>query len=314
MTTPRLSGTTSHHFSHPESHEALVQILARRELELAAARRMSEVLSQHIKLQDLLEQGLRIALEVVNAENGSLLLADTDNRTLVFYHSIGQTPVSPGTAVPWYEGIAGTVYRTGVPEIVPDAQADARHFKKVDEATGAITHDMITIPLKRWEGDPIGVIQVMNKRGGGVLDQDDLAILTIISALAAAAIEHTRLEQVAKLAEVAQLMGDIAHDIKNLLMPIVCGTGILQSEINELQNHLPKSEIKRAKASRELCDEVIAMLKDDAHRIHDRVAEIADAVKEASTPLDFPHAKWPASSATCFALWGFLPRKNMSDC
>ncbi len=43
----------------------------------------------------------------------------------------------------------------------------------------------------------------------------------------------------------------------------------------------------RAKASRELCNEVIAMLKDDAHRIHDRVAEIADAVKELSTPLEF---------------------------
>ncbi|TKB60016.1 MAG: GAF domain-containing protein [Nitrospira sp.] len=81
----------------------------------------------------------------------------------------------PGTAVPWYEGIAGTVYRTGLPEIVPDAQTDARHFKKVDEATGAVTHDMITIPLKRWEGDPVGVIQVMNKRGEGVLGPDDLA-------------------------------------------------------------------------------------------------------------------------------------------
>ncbi|TKB88827.1 MAG: GAF domain-containing protein [Nitrospira sp.] len=179
MTTPRLSGATSNQMPTPESHEALMQLAARRELELIAARRMSEVFSQHIKLQDLLEQALHIALDVVNAENGSVLLADTDNRTLVFYHSIGQQPVPPGTAVPWYEGIAGTVYRTGVPEIVPDAQTDVRHFKQVDEATGAITHDMVTLPLKRWEGDPIGVIQVMNKRGGKFLDRDDMAILTI---------------------------------------------------------------------------------------------------------------------------------------
>ena len=246
---------------------------------------MSEVFSQEIKLQDLLEQSLHIALDVVNAENGSVLLADTENRTLVFYHSIGEKPVTPGTAVPWSEGIAGTVYRTGMPEIVPDAQVDARHFKQVDETTGAITHDMITIPLKRWEGNPIGVIQVMNKRGGTFLDRNDLAILTIISALAAVAIEHTRLVEAAKLAEVAKLMGDIAHDIKNLLMPIVCGAGILQTEINELLDHLPDIEVNRASASRELCNEVIKMLKDDAHRIHDRVAEIADAVKELSTPL-----------------------------
>jgi signal transduction histidine kinase len=310
MPAPQFSDTASHQLPVPESPETSTRLLARRELEITAARRMSEVFSQQIKLQDLLEQSLHIALDVVNAENGSVLLADTDNHTLVFYHSVGEKPVPPGTAVPWYEGIAGTVYKTGVPEIVPDAQTDRRHFKKVDEATGAVTHDMITIPLKRWEGDPIGVIQVMNKRGGGFLGQDDLAILTIISALAAAAIEHTRLVEDAKLAEVAQLMGDIAHDIKNLLMPIVCGTEILQTEINELQNYLPKSEMKRAQASRNLCDEVITMLKDDANRIHDRVAEIAGAVKDLSTPLDFSPCEVGGIVSNVFRSLGILAQEK----
>ena len=310
MMTPQLPDTASHQPPKPDSHEVLTQLLARRELELAAALRMSEVFSQEIKLQDLLEQSLHIALDVVNAENGSVLLADTDNRTLVFYHSIGEKPVQAGTAVPWYEGIAGTVYRTGVPEIVPDAQADRRHFKQVDEATGSITHDMITMPLKRWEGEPIGVIQVMNKRGGTFLDRNDMAILTIISALIAVAIEHTRLVEAAKFAEVAKLMGDITHDIKNLLMPIVCGAGILQSEINELLDHLPDIEIKRAKASRELCNEVIVMLKDDAQRIHDRVAEIADAVKELSTPLEFSACEVADVVSNVFRSLGVLAQEK----
>ena len=43
MTTPRLSDTLSHQLPKPESQEALAQLLARRELELAAALRMSEV-------------------------------------------------------------------------------------------------------------------------------------------------------------------------------------------------------------------------------------------------------------------------------
>ena len=109
MTIPRRSNTASHQLPKPESQEALTQLLARRELELAAALQMSEIFSQQIKLQDLLKQGLRIALDVVNAENGSVLLADADKRTLVFYHSIGEKPVPPGTAVPWDEGFAGTV-------------------------------------------------------------------------------------------------------------------------------------------------------------------------------------------------------------
>ena len=287
MTTPRTSDPLASGTAKLDSPDSLARMLARRELELAAAQRMSEVFSQKIKLQDLLEQSLRIAVDVVDAENGSVLLADPEKKTLTFYHSIGERPVPFGTEIPWDEGIAGTVFRTGHPEIVPDAQTDRRHFKKVDQATGAVTHDMITIPLKQWEGEPIGVIQVMNKRGGEFLDRDDLAILTIISALAAVAIEHTKLVEAAKLAEVAQMMGDISHDIKNLLMPVVCGAGILQAEINELLDKLPDIELKRAKASRELCNEVIHMLKEDANRIQDRVREIADAVKGLSSPLEF---------------------------
>lgn len=288
----------------------LVRLLARRELELAAAQRMSEVFSQQIKLHEIMAQALRIALDVVEAENGSILLADPDTQTLVFYHSIGDKPVTPGTTIPWDEGIAGTVFRTGQPEIVPDAQYDRRHFKKVDEAAGSVTHDMITIPLRQWEGAPIGVLQVMNKRGDAFLNKDDLAILTIISALAAVAIEHTRLVEAAKLAEVAQRMGDITHDIKNLLMPVVCGAGILQTEINDLLSHLPEIHISRAKASRELCNEIIQMLKEDARRIQDRVREIADAVKGLSSPLEFCACEVSSVVSNVFRSLGVLAQER----
>jgi signal transduction histidine kinase len=292
------------------SDGGMARLLARKELELAAAQRMSEVFSQQIKLQDLLEEALRIALDVVDAENGSILLADPEHRRLVFYHSIGDKPVAPGTAVPWDEGIAGTVFKTGQPEIVPDAQRDERHFKKVDQATGATTHDMITIPLKQWEGAPVGVMQVMNKRGDDFLNRDDLAILTIISAFAAVAIEHTRLVEAAKLAEVAQMMGDITHDIKNLLMPVVCGAGILHTEINDLLNHLPDIHVARANASRDLCNEVIQMLKEDARRIQDRVREIADAVKGLSTPLEFSACEVSSVVGNVFRSLGLLAQER----
>jgi len=261
------------------------ETLSQREKELAAAQRISDALSQRIKLQDLIEEALRTTLDVLDAENGSVLLADGDTQQLVFYHSIGDKPVPHGTVIPWTQGIAGTVFQSRKPEIVSDAQKDPRHFAEIDLACGSVTHDMITIPLKKWEGDPIGVVQVMNKRQGR-LNEEDVGILTIICALSAMAIEQARLFENTKLAEVAQMMGDITHDIKNLLMPVVCGAGILQTEINELLERLPDIEIERAKASRELCNEVIDMLKDDARRIQDRVKEIADCVKGLTTPLE----------------------------
>ena len=310
MTRPRSTDRKKVSPAREKENGRLARLLAHREMELAAAQRMSEVFSQQIKLQDLMAQALQIALDVVDAENGSILLADAEKGQLVFYHSIGSQPVPPGTAVPWDEGIAGTVFRTGQPEIVPDAQTDTRHFKKVDEVTGSVTHDMITIPLKQWEGAPIGVMQVMNKRGETFLNEEDLSILTIISALAAVAIEHTKLVEAAKLAEVAQMMGDITHDIKNLLMPVVCGAGILQTEINDLLTQLPDIHVTRAKASRDLCNEVIAMLKEDARRIQDRVREIADAVKGLSSPLEFSACEISAIVSNVFRSLGVLAQER----
>src|SRR5215813_1128039 len=268
-----------------EHLRVIQEALSHREKEIAAARRVSEALSQRTKLQDLIEQALRTTLDVLDAENGSVLLADPETEQLVFYHSIGDKPVPQGAVIPWKQGIAGAVFHSRKPEIVTDAQHEPRHFADIDMACGSVTRDMITIPLKKWEGEPIGVVQVMNKRHGQ-LNEEDIGILTIICALSATAIEQGRLFENAKLAEVAQMMGDITHDIKNLLMPVVCGAGILQAEINELLERLPDIEIKHAKASRQLCNEVIEMLKEDARRIQDRVKEIADCVKGLTTPLD----------------------------
>jgi signal transduction histidine kinase len=268
-----------------ERLRVIQESLSHREKELAAARRVSEALSQRTRLQDLIEQALRTMLDVLDAENGSVLLADKESEQLVFYHSIGDKPVPQGAVIPWKQGIAGAVFHSRKPEIVTDAHDDPRHFVDIDLACGSVTRDMITIPLKKWEGEPIGVVQVMNKRQGR-LNDEDLGILTIICALTATAVEQARLFENAKLAEVAQMMGDITHDIKNLLMPVVCGAGILQAEINELLERLPDVEIERAQASRTLCNEVIDMLKDDARRIQDRVKEIADCVKGLTTPLE----------------------------
>ena len=83
--------------------------LDRKERELEAARRISEVLFQHLNVEDLVEQGLKIALEVVTCRAGSVLLANPETKELVFYHSVGERPPKPGTAFPWSQGIAGTV-------------------------------------------------------------------------------------------------------------------------------------------------------------------------------------------------------------
>ena len=261
--------------------------LLQRERELEAARLICQALSQHVNVDELVENALRIALEVVNAEAGSVLLSDDKTEKLVFRYVIGEKAEQlRGTAIPWDKGVAGAVFQSGEPAIISDVARDTRHLSTIDSSTGFKTLDMITLPLKRWEGDPIGVLQVLNKREGQ-LNKDDIAILTIVSALAAQAIEQARLFESAKLAEVARLLGDIGHDIKNLLTPVIAGAEFLQTELNKLFGSMVTMGISGTQASQDLCNRVIGLLQDAARRIQDRVKEIGDCVKGLSTPPEF---------------------------
>jgi putative methionine-R-sulfoxide reductase with GAF domain len=228
----------------------------RKDRELEAARRISEALFEHLTPDELVAKALRTALEVVQAESGSILLADPASQQLIFRHSIGESPVKAGTAIPWVQGIAGSVFQSGTPLVVRDVKHDPRHSSTIDELTKHTTHDMIAIPLKRWEGEPIGVLEVLNKRGG-LLDDDDVAILSIVSAITASSIEQARLYQDAKLAEVVRLLGDISHDIKNLLMPVVVGAELMEDELKDLLGAAVSRGDTKAKESFERCNEVV---------------------------------------------------------
>lgn len=273
---------TTDHFSQ----DPIQQRLERCERELDAARRISQALFQHIHVEDLVDQALQTALDVVDAQAGSVLLADQESQTLVFYCIVGDNSLSKGTAFPWDKGIAGTVFHTGNPIVSENVETDKRHFSDIDTMTGFTTHDMIALPLKKWEGDPIGVLEVLNKRDGK-LNQNDVSILTIISAFTAIAIEEAKLFEEARLAEVVKVLGNTGHDVKNLLIPVLWAASLLKTEVNEFFGQLPKIDLDKAKASHEMCLEVIALLENNTLRIQDRVGEIASCVQGLSSPPTF---------------------------
>ena len=258
----------------------------RQKREIEAAWRISEALFRHQKLEDLVEEALNTALDIVEAQAGAVLLANPETQELVFYHTVGEKSPKSGSAVSWTQGIAGSVFQSGKPLVSRDVQHDSRHFGKIDEASGFTTHDMIALPLMRLKGEPIGVLEVLNKRQGQ-LDEQDVAILSIISAFTAISIEQARLFQEAKVAEVARVLGDIGHDIKNMLMPVLNGAWLLKDDINEHFTKYHPNLTEDLKQSETLSQEILEMIDKNARRIQDRVKEIADAVKGATSPLQF---------------------------
>lgn len=259
----------------------------RRAKELEAALCISQALFEELGVDDLVEEVLRTALKVVDAEAGSILLANPDKKELVFRYTIkGKAKELIGTSIPWDQGLAGAVFLSGQSELIRDVKQDSRHLSDIDEMTGFITRDMIVLPLKRWEGDPIGVLEVLNKREGR-LDEEDAAVLMVVSAFAAMAIEQARLHEEAKLAVVVRLLGDITHDIKNLLMPVVTGGKLLENELKELFGSLAQPQNGKIMKSLALCEEVLDMIRNTSARLQHRMKEIADCVKGLSVPPQF---------------------------
>ena len=258
----------------------------RQKREIEAAWRISEALFRHQKLEDLVKEALNTALDIVEAQAGAVLLANPETQELVFYHTVGEKAPLSGSTVPWTQGIAGNVFQSGKPLVSRNVQHDSRHFGKIDEASGFTTHDMIALPLMRLKGEPLGVLEVLNKRQGQ-LDEQDVAILSIISAFTAISIEQTRLFQEAKVAEVARVLGDIGHDIKNMLMPVLNGAWLLKDEIAEHFTNYHPTGTRDVKQSESLCQEILEMIDKNARRIQDRVKEITDAVKGVTSPPQF---------------------------
>ena len=251
-----------------------------------AFERISQALFQSIDLDELVETTLHVALEEVGAEAGSILLADPEKEELIFQYSIGDKPVPRGTRIAWNQGISGAVYQSGEARITNQVNQDATHLYSIDQTTGLVTRNMITVPLRRWRGEPIGVLNVLNKREGPFTNHD-LGLLTIISAFAALAIQQAKQFEDTKKADVLILLGDISHDLKNLLTPVQTGVELLRDVVKDLFGAMNSAELTYNTTNKKICDESVEIAQNGIRRLHDRVKEMADCVKGLSAPPDF---------------------------
>jgi len=184
------------------------------------------------------------------------------------------------------------VFRSGQFRISEDVTKEKEHRREVGERVDYHTHNMVTAPLKSREGAPIGVMQVLNKHEGQ-FNEDDCELLEILSALAATILENARLAEEAKLAVVVNLLGDISHDIKNMVTPVQTCAQTLEMIFEETFSGLDSTLSSRPEITpetaaeinsavemlREFYPDAIEMLLDGALQVQDRVREIADCVK-----------------------------------
>lgn len=103
-----------------------------------------------------------------------------------------------------------------------------------------------------------------------------------LDAVVAGALERSELK-----GEMTRLLGEVSHDVKNLLMPLVTGTDLLAEEIEDLFRKMPAMDHAKAEESHFICEEVIQMLRNTSQRIQGRMKGIADYVAITRAPQVF---------------------------
>lgn len=169
-----------------EENTALRQVLSA----LFNLHDVSSAVTAETDVLALLDGILHSALAALNATAGSLILVDEDTGELVFTVVHGELRerlvnyrLPPGT------GIAGWVAKHLEPVIIPNARADPRFSPAVDQHFGFQTRSLLCVPIVTRHR-VMGVLTALNKADGREFDSDDLALLKVISQLAAAGMER----------------------------------------------------------------------------------------------------------------------------
>jgi signal transduction histidine kinase len=160
--------------------------------QLSVLNDISRQLSSELKVDNLLTLITSSAVEILDAEAGSLLLMTDDGKELEFKVAVGSSGQDlVGKRFPAKRGLAGEVATTGKPVIVNDAANDPRWGGEVAKGRFSTTA-VLAVPLIA-QGRVIGVLEVLNKKSGGQYVKEDADLLTTFAGQAAIAIENARL-------------------------------------------------------------------------------------------------------------------------
>ncbi|MEN9934777.1 MAG: hypothetical protein RLZZ387_1356 [Chloroflexota bacterium] len=160
--------------------------------------------------------------ELLDVEEGSLLLTDDESGDLVFAYTIG--PVGSqliGQRLARGVGLAGYVAETGLSVFSNDVRQDERFDDSTDRSTGYTTRALLATPL-RGVGGVRGVIEVLNRRNGALFTEDDQKLLEAVADYAVIALENARRfgevdQALARRAEeLARTNGQLQHNLRSL--------------------------------------------------------------------------------------------------
>ena len=162
---------------------------------LEAALTVSEIASSSSALPDAVQKMVTAAIELLSAEQGSIMLLEDDGLTLVLAASFGlPSEVPVGHSIKVGESVAGRVLATGRPLLLGKVESDS--FINFVPKHRPISSSIV-VPL-RVQGRSIGVLSLAMSDGSPDFTEEDLRLAQMFADQAAGLIYRTRLHEQAE--------------------------------------------------------------------------------------------------------------------
>ncbi|MCX7874757.1 MAG: ATP-binding protein [Melioribacteraceae bacterium] len=187
--------------------------------ELEVILRAAELLNSTIKVDEVLQNIVTVAMQLTNADRGTLYILDKEKNELwslvLHANEIKEIRLKIG------EGLAGYVAKTGEVLNIKNVQNDPRFNKEYDRASGYVTKSMLCFPIRNNQSQILGVIQLINSKNGYFTERDEnfLAALSVHASLALQNAELVeRLLQSERVHSLGKMANFLIQDIKKPIL------------------------------------------------------------------------------------------------
>lgn len=262
--------------------------------------RIARALYRFPDLDDMLAYITRQIQELVRVAGAIVLLIDEQTQEFtipVASYEDGQTGSKmKGIRFPVNKGVAGQVYRTGRPLIVPDTANSPYFYDQVDKDAQYQHKNMLDVPM-RLQDRMIGVLCAVNKKEGG-FDDADVDLLSALANLVALPIENARINQalgrtyenVRELNRAKeQVIHHLSHELKTPLSVLSASLGLIEKRLSDTADKALDRIMARARRNlQRLLDmqyEIGDMLRDQDYRAHGMLSFLLEASRDMLVTL-----------------------------
>jgi len=232
-------------------------------------------------LNRLLTMIMNESERVMESEASSCMLYDETTDELYFEVALGEKAEDIKTMrLKRGTGIAWKCLEENRTLTVNDVQHEKSHYAQADEKARFVTRNLVATPMID-EGQIIGVLEVLNKRGDVPYDEQDAKILSIVAEWAGVAIAKARrIErsiQQQRLAAIGLAVSGIAHHLKNIILAIKGPLGLVRLGI-KMQNQ-------------QLLNDSLPIMERGSSRMEQSVKEMLDYSKDRQPELELGNIK-----------------------